>query len=184
MEEWRDIPGFEGLYQASTLGRIRTCAGKTTSNARYKKRVWKQRVLKPKCKKSGQGRQDERVGLWKDGVVYYRQVARLVAQTWCEGYQDWLTVNHIDGNPKNNQACNLEWMSLADNIREGFKTGLYSSVVKRTTIVVNGSRLSFPSMAAASRFLGKNNGYISNMSARGKPLVFTMQGERNNDFYS
>lgn len=45
MEKWRDIPGYEALYQASTEGRIRTCEGKTTRNARFAKRVWKQRIL-------------------------------------------------------------------------------------------------------------------------------------------
>lgn len=66
-EEWKDIPGYEGLYQASTLGRIRTCEGKTTSSARFEKRVWKQRIMKQKLNKNRKGRIDARVCLWKDG---------------------------------------------------------------------------------------------------------------------
>lgn len=53
MEElWKDIPGYEGLYQASNLGRIRSAPGKTTSSARYKVRVWKVRIIKAKTERS------------------------------------------------------------------------------------------------------------------------------------
>ena len=45
--------------------------------------------------------------------------------TWCDGYFDGATVNHIDGNSLNNHADNLEWISHADNIRHGFEIGLY-----------------------------------------------------------
>ena len=127
MEQWRDIPGYEGLYQASTDGRIRTAKGKTTASSRFPVRVWKQRIMKFKyqTRKSG-GKKDARVCLWKEGKEKTFLVARLVALAWCDGYEDGLTVNHKDGDPLNNHPENLEWISLADNIRHGFKTGLYS----------------------------------------------------------
>lgn len=126
MEQWKMIPGYEGLYEASTLGQIRSAEGKITSNARYSRRVWKQRIIKQKYvnRKTGKCR-DARVCLWKDGKEKTHLVSRLVAMTWCNGYADGLTVNHKDGNPLNNNYKNLEWMSLADNIRHGFKNGLY-----------------------------------------------------------
>ena len=125
MEEWKDIPGYEGLYQASNTGEIRTCAGKITSNARYGQRVWKQRIMKQKYSIGKNGRRDFRVELWKDGQHRTWLVSRLVALTWCEGYQDGWTVNHKNGDPKDNRADNLEWLSHGDNIRHGFATGLY-----------------------------------------------------------
>ena len=126
MEQWKMIPGYEGLYEASTYGQIRTAEGKTTSNARYPKRVWKQRILKLKYVHRKNGRlKDARVCLWKDGKEKTFLVSRLVAMTWCDGYADGLTVNHKDGNPLNNDCSNLEWISLAENIRHGFRTGLY-----------------------------------------------------------
>lgn len=126
-ESWKDIPGYEKLYQASTLGRIRTCEGKTTSSARFEKRVWKQRIMKQKLNKNGKGRTDARVCLWKDGSVKTWLVARLVAITWCAGYEEGLTVNHKDGNQLNNSAENLEWISRKENIQHGYKTGLYKN---------------------------------------------------------
>lgn len=127
MVNWRDIPGYEGLYQASNLGQIRTCEGKITSNARYGKRVWKQRIMKQKLCKNAKGRIDARVILWKDGKERTWLVSRLVALTWCDGYADGLTVNHINGNTLDNSAVNLEWITRKANIQHGFKTGLYKN---------------------------------------------------------
>lgn len=124
-EEWKDIPGYEGLYQASTLGQIRTCEGKVTRSARFPRRVWKQRIMKQKCCANKHGRSDYRVELWKDGQHHTFLVSRLVASTWCDGYKEGFTVNHINGNPLDNRAENLEWLSHGDNIRHGFANGLY-----------------------------------------------------------
>ena len=112
MEEWKDIPGYEGLYQASNFGNIRTHADKVTSSARFKIRHWKQRIMKQKFQARPNGKKDARVCLWKEGKEKTFLVSRLVAMTWCDGYLPGLTVNHIDGNPKNNCADNLEWTTL------------------------------------------------------------------------
>ena len=68
-----------------------------------------------------------RVSLWKDRKEKTWLVARLVALTWCDGYADGLTVNHKNGNPLDNSAQNLEWMTRAANIQHGFKNGLYKN---------------------------------------------------------
>ena len=165
MEEWKDIPGYEGLYEASNTGLIRTKLGKTTSSARFKKRVWKQRIMKFKYQSRGDGlSKDARVELWKDGSHKTMLVARLVALTWVDGYQKGLTVNHIDGNPLNNHASNLEWISRGDNIRHGFQTGLYSSNEKPCRLTDKfGNSFSFKSQADANRFLHRSYSYLSNV---------------------
>lgn len=160
MEKWRDIPGYENIYQASNFGRIRTAEGKTTRNALYPRRVWKQRILKQKFqKRKNTDKMDARVSIWKDGKEKTCLVSRLVALAWCEGYADGLTVNHIDGNPLNNMAENLEWVSLADNIKKGFEGGLFAST--KVVVVRDGNIEIYRSLATASRALGKNPGYLS-----------------------
>ena len=155
MENWRAIPGFEGIYEASDLGRIRSAEGKTTYSDKWGVVVhWKQRIIKQHYmihKRKNDVRRDARITLWKDKKPHYFLVARLIALTWCEGYAEGMTVNHIDGNPENNRADNLEWTTLADNIRHGFSTGLYDNNMKPVTIQIEGKYEYFPSMAAASR---------------------------------
>ena len=168
-EEWKDIPGFEALYQASTLGRIRTCEGKTTRSARFEKRVWKQRIMCPKWQARSNGRKDARVELWKDGSHKTYLIARLVALTWCAGYAEGMTVNHIDGDPTNNKTENLEWVSIGDNIRKGFEAGLFPQ--KPVVLIApDGERLRFRSMSRASLYLGKREGYLSGILKRGSKL--------------
>ena len=55
---------------------------------------------------------------------YYRQVHRLVAEAFIPNPKRLPTVNHIDGNKENNSVENLEWMSIKDNVRHAWRTGL------------------------------------------------------------
>lgn len=170
MEEWRDIPEYEGIYQASSLGRVRTCDGKTTYTELRGIRHWKQRTLKQKVTKNKYGRCDARVSLWKDGKEKTVLVARVVASAFY-GNSD-MTVNHKDGNSMNNSAENLEWISREDNIRHGFNNGLYNSIQKSVSIMnaSTGIVFSFDSLSNASRYLGKNSGYVQNAISKGRKI--------------
>jgi len=52
-EAWKEITGYEGLYEISNLGRVRTAKDKTTYSEKHGKRTWKQRTLKQKTDKNG-----------------------------------------------------------------------------------------------------------------------------------
>lgn len=171
MERWRDIPGYEGIYQASTDGNIRTCEGKTTYTVRHGVRRWKQRVLKQKFAKNKKGRTDARVNLWKGGCEKTYLVSRLVAMAWCEGYQDGLTVNHINGNPLDNRAENLEWVTLHENIAKGFKEGLYRNQQFPVALSNEGVLFKFDSKADANRFLGRSHGYVDTCLKEHRPIT-------------
>jgi len=171
MEQWRDIPGYEGIYEASTDGRIRSADGKITSNSRYSVRHWKQRIIKQKHQARSTGKTDARVCLWKDGKEKTHLVSRLIAMSWCEGYEDGMTVNHIDGNPENNRADNLEWITLKENIQKGFEDGLYTGMKPCVLIAEDGSEIKFPSLSAASRYLGRSKGYASEAVKDGRRFI-------------
>lgn len=162
---WAFIPGYEGLYEASTDGRIRTSKGKTTQNKKFPKRVWKQRELKysKRYRHQKSSNYDYMVTLWKDNKPHKYLVARLIAATYHGNYLDTnLTVNHIDGNSLNNNASNLEWLTRADNIKYGFKNGQYLSNTKRLTIMSEfGIVVKLDSYSETDRFLNQYNGYTS-----------------------
>lgn len=179
IEQWKDIPGYEGIYQASNTGNIRSVEGKITSNSRYDIRRWSSRILKPKKNKRTTGAYDLRVELWKNGAHKTLLVSRLVALTWCDGYKNEYTVNHIDGNPLNNHYENLEWISREDNIRKGYETGLYINA-QRKCILKDGKEertYVFPSLAAASRFLGHGKRYVSGRLGKKKNSAFSKEGK-------
>lgn len=155
-EEWRDIPNYEGLYQASSKGRIRSVEGKVTYSVRHGVRHWNSRILKQKQTKD----KCCRVTLWRDKKPKDWLVHRLVAMAFLGVPSEALTVNHIDGNRENNNVENLEWLSLADNIRHGFANGLYPT--KKVVLNRDGDMFEFSSYLEASRFLGRNDGYVSN----------------------
>lgn len=178
MENWKPIPGFEGVYDASNFGRIRSTPGKTTSSARFSHRVWKTRVLKPKHPIKAK-RHDLRVTLWKDGKGKDYLVARLVASAWHGVPTEGMTVNHKNGDYLDNRADNLEWVSIGDNIRHAFNTGLCDSFQVRTVLDDgNGKVLTFPSMSAASRYLGRNEKYISVAAGRNQKHATSIDGNR------
>ena len=171
IEVWKSIPGYEGLYEASNQGRIRTAFGKTTSSARFPKRVWTQRILKLKWKerKGHTGKYDARVCLWKDGIEHTHLVSRLVAMSFLPCPFEKLTVNHIDGDPSNNHVDNLEWVTTAENNRHAFETGLMTT--QKAVVLIDGNScetLRFPSMSSADKFLHRTNGYTSGAVATGR----------------
>lgn len=176
MEIWKPIPNYEGLYEASSFGRIRSSEGKTTSNARYSKRVWQSRIIKPKSPKATK-RKDQRVTLWNNGISSDHLVSRLVCMAFHGVPEIEMTVNHINGDWTDNRPDNLEWMTISDNIKHGFRTGLFKSIQKPVFVFKeNGDVLRFSSMSEASRFLGRSVQYVSNNLARGKHIVKDANG--------
>ena len=163
-EQWRGIPEYEGIYQASNLGRIRTAPGKTTQSVRHGSRKWATRVLKNRGTNPVTG---HRVTLWKDKQPKEFLVARLVAMTWLGIAEDGMTVNHINGNRFDNHIENLEWVSLADNIRHAFETGLMNTMAPVILVDEHKNPIYFRSKSEASRWLGKYDQYVGQQLRRG-----------------
>ena len=163
IEEWKPIPDYDGIYEASNLGNIRSVEGKETFSKLHGVRQWKSRVLKQKIHENKYGRKDARICLWKNGICKTFLVSRIVASAWCDGYCDGLTVNHKNGNPLDNRAMNLEWVTMEENHKHAMETGLANVSQRITTLLKckeTGEEFSFYSMGDASRWLGHNRGYI------------------------
>ena len=180
MELWKDIPSYEGLYEASNKGRIRSKEGKTTSSARFAKRIWKQRIMKQKFKKAKNGRRDAMVTLWKDGTPHYHLVSRLIASTFCgDKLYSKFTVNHKDGNPLNNSANNLEWLTISDNIKYGFHNNQYKHIMKSISATNSNDDLDTlyaRSYAEMDKLLKQYRGYTSRMMLLKSSVLYSKSG--------
>lgn len=104
VEVWKDIPGFEGYYEASTLGYIRS----KERLVKYKKdgvRIMKSHILKPKIMNKGY----YEVILSKNNKQHSYRLHRLIATTFIPNPNNLPYINHIDENKLNNSVSNLEW---------------------------------------------------------------------------
>jgi len=166
--EWRDVVGYEGIYEVSETGEVRTKEGKTTYTKKHGVRRWKQRVMKQKVTKDNTCR----VILWKGGVEQTWLVHRLVALAFIPQIEGKEYINHKDGNRLNNQVDNLEWCTHEENSNHAFDTGLMPTNKRVILLDVNTHETHyFRSMSKASEFLGRNTGYISHQLQKGKSEV-------------
>lgn len=113
-EIWKDVVGFEGLYQVSNLGRIKSLS----KNVGFYFR--KEKILSNCYQNNGY----LVVNLSKKTEVSRKSIHRLVAQAFIPNPERKAQVNHKDGNKQNNCVSNLEWCTDSENKRHAFKTGL------------------------------------------------------------
>lgn len=99
---WKPIDGYEGLYEVSSDGRVR-------SLYRYKKE------LKPNIGRGGY----YYIQLWNKGKGKCVSIHRLVAEAFCDNPKRKPFVNHIDENKLNNNIENLEWVTHKENCNHG-----------------------------------------------------------------
>ena len=117
-EVWKPIEGYEGLYEVSSLGNVRSLdrrvKGKDGKIIRHIGLT-----LKPSsC------RGYLHVILNKDGHFKACTVHRLVANAFIPNADNKPQINHIDGDKANNRVDNLEWVTQSENIRHSYETGL------------------------------------------------------------
>jgi hypothetical protein len=123
MEEeiWKDVIGFEGLYQVSNYSRVKSLERKRNSLSNSKAPVY-EKILKQNITNIGY----YRVVLYKDSVKMYRNVHRLVALAFLP-YTEGEVVNHINGIKTDNSLSNLEFVTSSENNHHAYKTGLKSN---------------------------------------------------------
>lgn len=110
-EEWKDITGYEGYYQISNTGKIRSL--RRYVNAPQGKRVAYSKELSP----TDNGNGYLIIGLRKYGKRKNHYIHRLVARHFLGEWQEGLVVDHIDYNKRNNSVSNLRVVSQTENVR-------------------------------------------------------------------
>ena len=149
-EEWKPIQGYEGIYEISNYGRIKSIA-RSGNNRTLKDRIMKQHKGKTGYKQ---------VRLCKDNHTKLWKVHVLIARAFIENHCNLPIVNHKDGNKENNEISNLEWCTYSHNIKHAYDFGLrkMSKITQRKT---DGTMVKvWRCMSEASRETGINLSHI------------------------
>jgi hypothetical protein len=145
MEIWKDIIGYDGIYQISNKGNVRVL--------NYKKQGCV-RAVKQGTDYYGY----PKIRLAKNGIRRECKVHRLVAQAFLDNSENKPEVNHKDYNRKNNDASNLEWVTKLENIEHQFKRGAFGKQIACKRVIAipinGGDPLYFKSVSEASKGIG------------------------------
>lgn len=116
-EIWKDIEGYEGKYQVSDLGRIKSIARKGSGAS----------SIDVYLKGGLSGSKYLNVGLCKNGKVKTTQVHRIVAMAFIPNPENKREVNHKNAIKTDNRVENLEWCTPSENIRHGLAAGIMNT---------------------------------------------------------
>lgn len=164
-EIWMPVVGYEGLYEVSNIGRVRSLWSKT----RIKDKEGK--ILRQKD--NGKGYYS--INLHKDGICRTVLVHRLVADAFIPKIDGLDLVGHLDDNKKNNVVENLYWTDYAENNRHNGKLDRFqrrhrekmAQIIEAISTPIickdvdTGEERWFPSMQEAARVMGAESGKIS-----------------------
>lgn len=114
LEIWRDIDGYNGKYQVSNLGNVKSIYTIYVINGIHNK-YYRDIILQPFAQKNGY----LNVCLWKDGKKKNRLIHQLVAQSFIPNPNNLPQVNHKDEDKTNNVVSNLEWCTAKENVNYG-----------------------------------------------------------------
>ena len=123
-EIFKDIFGYENLYQISNFGRVKSLKRENVFYCGLRKEYLKRSVKEKILNYSKSNRGYLQVCLTKNGKSKTFLVHRLVAKTFIENVYNKSQVNHIDGNKENNSVNNLEWCTSSENNKHAFVLGL------------------------------------------------------------
>ena len=113
-EVWKPIYGYEGIYEVSNFGNVRS-----VDRIDFAGRHLKGKLFSTKAKEGY-----VTVRLSKNRNITTFKIHQLVAEAFILNPEGKHCVNHIDGNKQNNHVENLEWCTHSENMKHAFKTGL------------------------------------------------------------
>lgn len=175
-EEWKDIEGYEGYYQVSNLGRVKSLERKVSNGHALIDKP--ETILLPNTLAKGYFQ----VTLYNGKTRKCFQVHRLVASAFIKNECNYPQVNHINGNKQDNMVENLEWCDNSMNQIHAWKTGLQKphpcgggSTKKKVALLYDNGEIErvFDSIREASVFMGcsspSNLSHVLN-GTRGKTI--------------
>lgn len=143
MNQWKPVKGYEGLYEVSSEGEIKSLE-KTRKNSKGQY-IQKEKMLAQSLTSTGY----KKVELVRNGKKKSLKVHRLVAEAFIPKVEGKPYVNHKDGNQLNNSVDNLEWCTQAENVQHAYDMGLngnkldinWSEVAKQYELGISSGKL-------------------------------------------
>lgn len=173
-EIWKDIVGYEGLYQVSNMGRVRS----------LKRNI----ILKPTSDMNGKGYYF--VNLKRGNP---KKIHRLVAKAFIPNPDNKPEVNHIDGNTKNNKIDNLEWCTHQENcVHYTYCLGQHKGQHKMRPVIIRDKNnddvlMKFKSINSAIKWIRENTKYKKAEESSAHRVInkkeYSMYGYRWEDLY-
>lgn len=176
-EVWKPIKDYEGYYEVSNLGRIRSL-DRYVNHKSGTKYLQRGIVMAPRFRGGY-----VTTALSKFGHTKYCRIHRLVAQAFIPNPENKPTVNHMDGNKMNNTVENLEWATQSENQLHAIRTGLVSQESLRKAVYARMLVASkpvycvkmdkhFPSIREASRSTGMTSNIIRTSIRENRSIFF------------
>ena len=142
-ERWKDIKGYEGLYQISDLGRVKSLGNNKTK---------KDKILKNTMNNAGY----YYIDLSKDNIKKRYTIHRLVGIYFVDGYKEGYTVNHINECKTDNKYTNLQWCSQQENtLHSSHKWAGGNNYNAKKIICVETGEI-YPSISDACKDIGRS----------------------------
>lgn len=158
-EVWKPIEGFEGLYSISNLGRV-----KSYYDWNGRERIKKEHFINGWLQKPQKNRKYCRRSIRlvnKDGEGHEYKVHRLVAKAFVPNPNNYTVVNHLDFNPLNNRADNLEWTTDRGNFEYSYKAGRHERFTKEEIEKIIGLYEQSGNMSFVAKRLGMASKTVS-----------------------
>lgn len=177
MENWKPVNGYEGFYEVSDLGRVRSVPRMIKSGINYNDKTFmKGRVLKANLKRGGYLSCD----LSKLGVTKTKTIHRLVADAFIEKIEGKDYVNHKNAIKTDNRAKNLEWVTCKENARHAIEMGLIPEPSHSKKIMCVEEKLEFKSSVEAARWLNETKyKHSKNILVMARNIRAVCSGVRN-----
>lgn len=164
MEEWKFVKNYEGYYEVSTHGRVRSVDRKTNAAIKNNTQTTKKgKMLKLSLKRNGYLAFDAS----KENECKTKTVHRVIAETFIANTENKAVVNHKNGIKTDNRVSNLEWVTNSENTQHAYELGLLKSTKNKEVKCIENNMI-FRSSYQAAEWLNltrfKNSKQIAGMA--------------------
>ena len=179
-EEWRPVPGWEGVYEVSSFCRVRSLTRQISTCGRsrtFTTRELKGRLLVPTLDRAGYLRVDLKFGRKRKNSLLHR----VFAEVFIPNPEGKPHINHKDGVKTNNDSSNLEWCSHKENMGHAFSTGLTPRPKNGSGELSPASKLAAEDVAEIKERLkaGEGGGSIANDYPVSRNAIYEIKAGRS-----